>query len=162
MAAWLPICLGLGAALFGLGLPLGSTFPYIFSALIQTVFQLSPTAITFSQNSDSPVPIYMEIYLWNWTNAEDFTNDKTILPDFKEVGPFVFRLKSQRANVQWNDNHTVTFSPNRTFLFEPSLSLSLDTPVTALSPVPAVGKKFLYKRVVTIQHYYYHTSRSKT
>lgn len=38
---------------------------------------------------ESPIPIYMEIYFFNWTNPEQVHNH-TIKPSFVEMGPYVF------------------------------------------------------------------------
>lgn len=136
---WLIGLLAIGTVLLGVGLPIGLSFPYLFSSLLQLQLQLGPGSATFSEWSDSPIPIYMDVYMWNWTNAVEFAANMSIKPAFEEIGPFVFRLKTERRDVEFNDNHTVTFSPDRTFFFEPDMSVDLDTPITTLSPVPSVS-----------------------
>lgn len=133
-------CYVVGAAFLGVGLPLGISFPYIFSSLLQLELQLTPGSAVFTEWNEAPIPIYMDIFMWNWTNAEEFSKNHSIKPEFVEVGPFVFKVETKRANVQWNNNKTVTFSPNRTYLFQPEVSVDLDTPITNLSPVPSVSE----------------------
>ncbi|ODM87074.1 Protein croquemort, partial [Orchesella cincta] len=120
---------------------------------------LAPGSQSFVIWKDIPVPVYLEVYFFNWTNPADIYNPdvKLRMPKFVEMGPYVFRwcmfefMRTARKIVQqWNDdNNTVTFLQNKTWHFDPSLSDgSLDDIITTLN-APAVvrpvhKKKFIY------------------
>lgn len=72
--------------------------------------------------TEPPPPIYMDIYLFNWTNPEDFTN-KSVKPNFEEIGPFRFLEIPQKVNVRWHDeNSTVSYRKQSRYHFVPEQS----------------------------------------
>lgn len=84
--------------------------------------------------------MYLEVYLFNWTNPEDLDKFPAVKPHFEEMGPYVFHEVHDRVNLQWNDNNTVTFNQRRTWNFEPELSRgSLDDTVTNLNVISLVS-----------------------
>lgn len=40
---------------------------------------------------ETPVPMYLKIYLFNWTNSGSFEQSTKEKPHFDEIGPYVFR-----------------------------------------------------------------------
>lgn len=79
------------------------------------------------------------MYLFNWTNSEDFTN-KSIKPNFEEIGPFRFREVPSKVNVTFNDeNSTVTYRTRSLFYFVPKQSNgSLDDLITSVNVISLV------------------------
>jgi len=84
--------------------------------------------VTITQGSSSynmwqnpPVQPYVSIYPFNYTNIEDVINygDSPIV---KELGPFVYREKVERINVEFNENGTVTYQERRSNEFVPEMS----------------------------------------
>lgn len=39
---------------------------------------------------ESPIPIYMDIFFFNWTNPQEVIQNITDKPSFVEMGPYVF------------------------------------------------------------------------
>ncbi|ODM88946.1 Protein croquemort, partial [Orchesella cincta] len=106
---------------------------------------LTPGSQSFEIWNNIPVPVYLEVYFFNWTNPADLNNPdvKLRMPKFVETGP-----EQQRKIVQqWNDaNNTVTFLQNKTWHFDPSLSDgSLDDIITTLN-APAVAAAFSIRK----------------
>ncbi|ODM93156.1 Protein croquemort, partial [Orchesella cincta] len=110
---------------------------------------LSPKSYSFEMWKETPVPVYLEFYFFNWTNSGDLTNpDKTIRkPNLVELGPYVFRETKRKVILNWHDNNgTVTFLQNKTWHFDPKLSTgSLNDIVTTLN-VPAIAAAFVVKK----------------
>jgi len=53
---------------------------------------LTSTSTSFSMWEETPVPMYIEVYFFNWTNAAEFEhNPRNVTPKFVEMGPYVFR-----------------------------------------------------------------------
>lgn len=78
--------------------------------------------MTYKNWMKSPIPIYMEIYMWNWTNSRDISN-KNVKPMFVECGPYVFKEIHDRVDLDWhNDNNTISFNQSRTWIFQPKQS----------------------------------------
>ncbi|KAJ3658031.1 hypothetical protein Zmor_009797 [Zophobas morio] len=85
----------------------------------------------------TPIPLYMNIYLFNWTNPQEVIDSKwTIKPSFTQMGPYSFHEKHYRKHVKFNDNHTLTYQTQRIWNFAPERSAgSLDDLVTTINPV---------------------------
>ncbi|KAJ9599080.1 hypothetical protein L9F63_010440, partial [Diploptera punctata] len=69
-------------------------------------------------------PIYplIGIYVFNYTNTEEYLAGIDEKLKVKEVGPFVYRETTEKVNVVFNDNGTVTYQQKSTFDFVPELS----------------------------------------
>jgi len=86
---------------------------------------------------ETPLPMYMEITMFNWTNSHEATQPDT-KPQLAECGPYVFLEKHRRSNITWNENGTVTYNQIRTWHFVPRLSNgSLDDEITNLNVMSA-------------------------
>lgn len=82
----------------------------------------------------------MDIYLFNWTNPEDFTN-KSVKPNFEEIGPFRFLEIPQKVNVRWHDeNSTVSYRKQSRYHFVPEQSQGrLTDVVTSVNVIALVS-----------------------
>lgn len=82
--------------------------------------------------------MYFDIYLFNWSNPNDIYNPN-IKPSFTEMGPYVFLSSNERVNLDWHENHTLSFNQIRTWKFVPELSNgTLDDEITTLNVISAV------------------------
>jgi hypothetical protein len=53
---------------------------------------LTSTSTSFSMWEETPIPMQIEVYFFNWTNAAKFQQEpQTTKPEFVEMGPYVFR-----------------------------------------------------------------------
>jgi hypothetical protein len=53
---------------------------------------LTSTSRSFSMWEETPIPMYIEVHFFNWTNAEEFQQSpQNVTPEFVELGPYVFR-----------------------------------------------------------------------
>ena len=82
----------------------------------------------------------LDIYLYNWTNPEDFLNH-TIKPIVVECGPYVFVEQPDKVNITWHpENSTVSYMRKSRFYFDEEKSGgSLDDVITSLNVVALVG-----------------------
>lgn len=89
--------------------------------------------------SNPPIPMTLDIYLFNWTNSHDFLNHSS-KPILKECGPYVFVEKPDKVNVTWHpENQTVSYMKKSRFYFDAAKSKgSLDDVITSLNVVPLV------------------------
>ncbi|ODN02981.1 Protein croquemort [Orchesella cincta] len=120
-------------------------WPSIFNSVLNSRLILAPGSSSFGLWEVTPIPMYIEFYLFNWTNADDvYDVDRNISkPKLVELGPFVFREHRKKVIKEWcDDNSTITFLQNRTWYFEPELSKgSLDDLVTTVN-VPGITAAF--------------------
>jgi hypothetical protein len=65
------------------------TYKYIF--FVQEM-GLTSTSTSFSMWKETPIPMYIEVYFFNWINAAEFQQrPRDVKPVFVEMGPYVFR-----------------------------------------------------------------------
>uniref|UniRef100_A0A182Q5V0 Scavenger receptor class B n=1 Tax=Anopheles farauti TaxID=69004 RepID=A0A182Q5V0_9DIPT len=69
-----------------------------------------------------PVDLYIKIYLFNVTNAEDFMNGHAEKMQIEEVGPYVYRELMSHDNITFNDNGTLSTRPHHPLIFQKGLS----------------------------------------
>lgn len=112
---------------------------------------MSPTFEGYAGWQKPSLKLYMDIYLFNWTNPEDFLNHST-KPIFEEIGPFRFREYPEKINITWNDhNSTVSYRQISTFYFdEEGSKASLDDMITSVNLVSTVSESEEFKSFITI------------
>ncbi|XP_055711408.1 protein peste-like isoform X2 [Phlebotomus papatasi] len=83
-----------------------------------------------------PLDMSIEIYLFNWTNYDQFHNH-SVKPIVEELGPYVFREKPDKVNIVWHpENSTVSFGKLSVFHFDAERSKgSLDDNITSVNIV---------------------------
>lgn len=112
----------LGLFLVALGNALCFLWPTVFHQILQKELALSPTSRSFElwKDTSSLPPMYMKIYLYNWTNPEELNVKKM---HFTQVGPYYFREIRQKDNITFNhENKTVSYVQRRTWYFDEKLS----------------------------------------
>lgn len=118
------IFLGIGTTILVIGGLLSVLWPIIFNNQLQKQLVLSDGSKSFNLWKETPIPMFIDFYMFNWTNPEESLN-KHELPHFVEIGPYVFREEHQKVNMDWNNNGTVTFKQIRKWTFLPELSVGL-------------------------------------
>ncbi|GAB0094338.1 Protein croquemort [Sergentomyia squamirostris] len=128
---------GCGSFFLLFGMILAIVWSAVSINILHNQLVLKNGSQTYNNWVETPIPMYLEFYLFNWTNPDRIANWKTEKPNFVEVGPFVFTEKRKRVNVVWNANNTVSFNQTRTWHFVPEMSKgSLDDHITNLNLIP--------------------------
>ncbi|KAF4528507.1 hypothetical protein B566_EDAN016353, partial [Ephemera danica] len=83
--------------------------------------ELTTTSTSFGMWKETPIPMYMDIYLFNWTNPVDVENHQS-KPKFTELGPYVFSESHEKVNISWEKDNLVQYNQIRTYHFMPELS----------------------------------------
>lgn len=129
---------------------------------LKSFFSLQQLILTNSSKTykiwkNIPIPIYFEIYLYNWTNSEQVLQDNKIKPIFQECGPYTFHESHIRVNFKWHENSTITYQQKKIWKYIPERSKgSLNDVITNLNPIIAsVGyfvkdKTWIVKKAVNL------------
>uniref|UniRef100_A0AAG5DQF4 Scavenger receptor class B n=1 Tax=Anopheles atroparvus TaxID=41427 RepID=A0AAG5DQF4_ANOAO len=137
------VSLGCSAFLILLAVTLGVLWPSLSEKVLHDKLVIKNGSSNYDNWIRTPIPMFLEIYLFNWTNADQLA-DLTVKPNFAELGPYTFSELHERVNLVWNDNNTVTFQQRRTWHFMPELSRgSLDDVVTNLNVITLNAAYFL-------------------
>ncbi|CAG5108740.1 Similar to crq: Protein croquemort (Drosophila melanogaster) [Cotesia congregata] len=129
------------------GITVGVLWDSIINKIIVKELPLTPTSQKYAMWEETPIPMYLEVYLFNWTNPQDFSLSSKVKPHFNELGPYVFSEVDYKVNQVWNDNETITFQQKRVWHFIASKSNgSLSDKITNINPVAAsIGYKLRFK-----------------
>lgn len=102
--------------------------------------KLAPNTKAYEAWKNPPIPLSLDIYLFNYTNPDEFTNSSTI-PVVKQLGPYRFTEKPDKVNISWNpDNSTVTYRKLSMFFFDEEGSKGrLDDVITSINVVALVS-----------------------
>ncbi|XP_053675848.1 protein croquemort-like [Anopheles nili] len=126
--------LGCSAFLILFAVALGVLWPSMSQQMLYNKLVLKNDSSTYNNWIKTPIPMYLEIYFFNWTNADEVIANRTVKPHVVEMGPYTFAELHERVKLVWNENNTVTYQQRRTWHFEPELSNgTLDDNVTNLN-----------------------------
>uniref|UniRef100_T1IFT1 Plasma membrane glycoprotein cd36 n=1 Tax=Rhodnius prolixus TaxID=13249 RepID=T1IFT1_RHOPR len=102
----------------------------------QQELKLSPGTKSFQHWEKTPVPMYIDIYFHNWTNANKAYTEK---PRFNQMGPYRFYEQRTKVNLTWNENGTVSYRQTRHWFFDPEHSNgTLEDKVTTINMIPVI------------------------
>ncbi|KAH8377767.1 hypothetical protein KR093_007059 [Drosophila rubida] len=123
-------CLGL------FGVACGMFWEDIFNWIKHKEMALAPDTRVFENWKTPPMELHLDIYMFNWTNPEDFGNLST-KPILQQLGPYRFVDRPDKVNISWHPaNHTVSYKRRSYYYFDAEGSAgSLDDAVTTLNAV---------------------------
>ncbi|KAL7044998.1 hypothetical protein ACKWTF_002130 [Chironomus riparius] len=100
-----------------------------------------------------PFSPIIKVYVFNYTNIEEFMSGTEKKIKITEVGPYVYEEPLQKINVQYNEDR-ITYFENRTHRFIPEMSgllLENDTIIAPniplISAIPNVAKLSFFSKV---------------
>lgn len=101
---------------------------------------LSPDSRSFKMWKTPPIPISIDIYLFNWTNPTNFDDDH-VKPILVECGPYRFTENMDKVDLVWSPhNSTVSYRKKSTFFFDEAGSKGrLNDTITTLNIIALVS-----------------------
>ncbi|XP_013187176.1 protein peste [Amyelois transitella] len=126
----------IGSAMMAVGtLASALLWSVIFDSILQSQLALIPGSRSYQIWLAPSVPLYFEIYLFNWTNSETFPIDK---PHLVQTGPYRFREHREHVNVTWNqEEHTLGYRTFRSWVFDETSEGNLDDIITTVDVITA-------------------------
>lgn len=55
------------------------------------ILTLTSSSVSYSMWKETPIPMYLKFYMFNWTNPHEFQSSSDARPHFEQMGPYVFR-----------------------------------------------------------------------
>lgn len=128
----------IGIVITIIGLTGGLLWSSVYSSILFKELSLTPKSTNYELWIETPIPMYLKIYMFNLTNAENFGLVKGEKPIFVEMGPYVFSEVDTKVQQTWNKNGTITYQRKRVWHFEESMSNgSLSDSITNINAVTA-------------------------
>ncbi|RZB77492.1 scavenger receptor class B, member 1-like, partial [Asbolus verrucosus] len=107
--------------------------------IIKKVATLAPGSIFLNLWSEPPYNVFIDAYIFNVTNPEEFLQKKEKLK-VNQMGPYVYQEILLNKNATFNDNGTMTFQPRRYLRFRRDLSIGDPEEDRVMSPnIPLLG-----------------------
>ncbi|XP_053613211.1 protein peste-like isoform X2 [Plodia interpunctella] len=117
------------------GLVFALAFSALFEYILQSKLALIPGSRAYNVWRGPTLPLYFEIYFFNWTNPDAFPGEK---PHLVQLGPYRFREHREHVNVTWNRaEHTLGYRTFRSWQFDDSSEGSLDDVITTVDVITA-------------------------
>ncbi|XP_034234475.1 lysosome membrane protein 2-like [Thrips palmi] len=90
-----------------------------------------------------PINPWFRVYIWNYTNWDEYTRDRSIKIKLKEVGPFTYREVIRREAIEFDEKGiTLSYREVKTYEFMPEMSATEDLNATVVVPnIPYFGAK---------------------
>ncbi|XP_073949909.1 protein peste-like [Choristoneura fumiferana] len=117
------------------GITISLTWGRVFDSVLARQVALTPNSRAFREWLAPSVPLFMDVYLFNWTNSERFPGEK---PHLVQLGPYRFKEHRRHVNVTWhNQNGSLAYRTKRTWHFHHSSNGSLSDNITILNIIAA-------------------------
>ncbi|XP_073972730.1 protein croquemort-like [Rhodnius prolixus] len=138
---------GLGGVILVLCGTMSGFWPVILNYQLKTELVLTNDSKSYNLWKETPIPMYLEIYMFNWTNPIE-TLENNVKPNFLELGPYVFSEHHMKKNLTWNTNDTITFKQRRRWYFIPEMSKgTLNDEITNINVVAMTMRNLVVKYV---------------
>ncbi|XP_046803707.1 protein peste isoform X1 [Lucilia cuprina] len=130
------LVLGIGILSILAGVYLYLNWIEIFTQIRGKEMALSEKSPAYEGWKISPLPLNFDVYLFNWTNPEDFYIGSKKKPRFEQLGPYRFREAPDKVDIQWHTNFSVSFRKKAIFYFDQESSNgTLDDKITTVDTV---------------------------
>jgi len=94
----------------------------IYDAIFEKAMVVTPGSYSFEMWSELDMPMYMKVYYFNCTNADDVRDHKA-KPLLKQLGPYTYLEKHKKEGIIFNDEDgTVVFNQTKYWWFEEDMS----------------------------------------
>ncbi|XP_076753983.1 platelet glycoprotein 4 [Xylocopa sonorina] len=104
--------------------------------IVDSKLKMTPGSLLFELWKQPPIDVFLKVYIFNITNAEEFLQGGVNLK-VEEVGPYVYKEVVMNENVTWNmSNNTISYYPKRNVLYMPELSVG--DPLKDIVSVPNI------------------------
>ncbi|TRY61675.1 hypothetical protein TCAL_07973 [Tigriopus californicus] len=142
------------ASFIGLGLTIMSgallgMYPPIYNHVFENMMKVTPGSYSYGLWHELPIPMFLKIYLFNVTNAQEIMDrkpwDEPIVPKLVEMGPYTFSEAHLKVNEHFEEGtgEKVKFQQVKTWHFMEELSQgSLDDMVTNVDMVALSAADF--------------------
>ncbi|XP_022700951.1 scavenger receptor class B member 1-like isoform X2 [Varroa jacobsoni] len=138
LAVTCSLCIGLFFCVFGM--VSYAAFGPILRQQVKANLIIDPSNEVYENWKETPVPIYVSMFLFNYTNPDDIILGAK--PKLQQLGPFVYRERRQKVNITFNGNGTVSYRQLLSYEHLPELSASsLDVKLYTLN-VPMIGAAY--------------------
>ncbi|KAK3921940.1 Scavenger receptor class B member 1 [Frankliniella fusca] len=140
----LPVSFVLGAVLTSVLMALAVAGSYlmwftnVYENMIHAPMQYVEGSEFMSSWLSPPFGPTTKLYLYNYTNVEDFMAGRASRLRVQELGPYSYAETLEHVNVRFNDNDTMTFKEKRAYTFLPEISAGSEGDIIVVPNLPLI------------------------
>ncbi|XP_057656354.1 scavenger receptor class B member 1-like [Diorhabda carinulata] len=97
-------------------------FTNAFDDLVLSQVVLKNNSKAFDMWKKPPVRLRYNVYLFNYTNVDDYRDGIVEKLHLEEIGPYVYEEVLERINISFPTEDTISYREYRTLSFKPNLS----------------------------------------
>ncbi|XP_050506428.1 scavenger receptor class B member 1-like isoform X2 [Diabrotica virgifera virgifera] len=132
-------------------------FTESFDNFLVSQMVLSNNTHMFNIWKKPPVDVIYNVYIFNYTNVEDFRDGLAEKLHLEEVGPYAYEEHLERVDLEFPTHNSISYKEKRNFVFKPELSKGrqndqLIVPNVAVINAAAFTKKQSYFQRVVFAH----------
>lgn len=118
---------------------LAGGYSYFFDNFIKSQLELQEGSTSYKIWYKPDIPFYTKFYLFNLTNPQSYSQGANA--KLQEIGPYVYRQLSEKENVTFYSNNTVSYYKKSWWVFDEELSgdRSEQDVITVLNPIPVTA-----------------------
>ncbi|KAH8383338.1 hypothetical protein KR009_008055, partial [Drosophila setifemur] len=110
-------------------------------SILDAQLTLKPGTLLYRLWLFPPVDVYINVYVFNYTNVEEFVSGRAAKLKVEEVGPYAYKEVLTNHNATYNEaNNTITYTPRREYIFVRERSVGDPKVDTVRAPnIPLMG-----------------------
>lgn len=87
-----------------------------------------------------PITLNFDVYLYNWTNPTNLTEDDYEKPIVEQIGPYRFTEITDKSQIRWHPkNSTISYNRRSVYFFNAEESVGrLEDKITTINAVAMV------------------------
>ncbi|CAI9722449.1 membrane 2-like [Octopus vulgaris] len=111
-------------------------FSYILRKKIDDQVPLTNNSESFNNWLNPPIPVYFQVYVFNYTNSEAIQKNGTN-PSVTETGPYTYKEHIEKVDVVL-ENGTVSYRENKYYIFDREKSAGPESNVVIIPNLPVL------------------------
>ncbi|EEB15399.1 scavenger receptor class B member, putative [Pediculus humanus corporis] len=108
----------------------------LFTLLVHKNLIISNNSMRYEAWKSPPVHAYLRVYIFNYTNVEEFEKGIDKKLQIQELGPYTYIEKWERVDVRFNKNGTATYKDKKIYIFSPENSNGSESDMIVVPNLP--------------------------
>ncbi|XP_002737374.1 lysosome membrane protein 2-like [Saccoglossus kowalevskii] len=129
--------LAVGTICMCLGVALVFVLDNVVHSMVNTQMTISNSSATYDTWQDPSIPVYMQFFVYDIINPYEVKHGKE-LPFVVQKGPYTYKEHRPKFDINFNENGTVSYRQNVTYVFDRSMSSGWDNETLTMINIPLI------------------------
>ncbi|KAJ8887576.1 hypothetical protein PR048_013793 [Dryococelus australis] len=119
---------------------------------VEPKFVISNTSEFYDMWIRAPVDPLLKIYIFNYTNLDAVRAGRDKKFNVDELGPYTYREFMEKVDVEFNNDNTVTYRENRSYVFLPEMSSGKEDDVIVSPKITTISATSMLPKMNVFMH----------